>query len=898
MIAYVPFHRSRLLVLPFLFVLAACGAQSTTRDGTGGDGTSADGQAHDGMTIDGPQPTDVPLDQQGDAVATDTQLPDVPDDTPAPIDTVTIDAVTADTATTDTVVTDTATTDTVTVDVVATDTVVAVDVVTVDAADVLAADVPLTCSGSMSCYVGPAGTLGVGVCLAGTRQCIGTAYGPCIGEVDPTPEACNGVDDNCNGSTDENLGTIQCGIGACQRTAPSCVGGRPGTCTPGTPASETCGDGIDNNCNGSIDEGCACVAVAPTGSDTTGTGSATAPFRTIAHAIASAGTGGLPNIVCAASGATCPSTFDYSEVVVMRNGVHVYGGYQATGASWPRVATCVTRIIDQDARGVYFDAAVSASTVIDGFTINGHNEIVNAAVTVQGSRGAVITNNVVNGGSGTTSYGIDIMDSGGAATPRISSDTIVGGTGTAMAVGVHSLRSAPVVTNNCATFDAMGRCTSGACGNAIVRGIRARPPASTLGGGESYGVRLESSPGTLLDTSAVCAQGLTSDAAAVRVSGDATGTVVRANNLFGGGSNTNAVGFWADACAGAAPWVVNNSLIMGNSPVHLARADGVRAVGDCHPVVDSNVRIVGGVESAQNDANGVYCARDALTGLSSRCTVLNNALIQGSGGGYPPRAVGVRCDDGACARIENNASITGNSGVLSYGIVLGATGTFVNANHIESGCGLTEGNGILTQNAFARIQNNVIGGNLCAASGAAPPVSGFAVQVLLSSGLNEVDLHSNDLLARGVVGTCTSRALAFDVMPGATLPTGPLGIVRNNIFHPGLCNTRYDLIEMNAAADPRIVANNDFYFQAAGDVLYRDEAATNLTTLATIGALTDITVAANLSIDPLWSATNHLMVGSPCIDTGTVTGGPGLDIDGQTRPFAAGFDVGADEFHP
>ena len=70
-------------------------------------------------------------------------------------------------------------------------------------------------------------------------------------------EICNGIDDNCNDATDENLGQTTCGVGACQRTVQSCVGGVPQTCTPGIGSTEIC-NGIDDDCDGSTDEGGVC----------------------------------------------------------------------------------------------------------------------------------------------------------------------------------------------------------------------------------------------------------------------------------------------------------------------------------------------------------------------------------------------------------------------------------------------------------------------------------------------------------------------------------------------------------------------------------------------------------------------------------------------------------------
>lgn len=68
------------------------------------------------------------------------------------------------------------------------------------------------------------------------------------------PEACNGVDDDCNSQIDDGLGQTTCGVGACRRTVDICSNGAPQACVPGTPEPEVCGDGIDNNCNGQIDD--------------------------------------------------------------------------------------------------------------------------------------------------------------------------------------------------------------------------------------------------------------------------------------------------------------------------------------------------------------------------------------------------------------------------------------------------------------------------------------------------------------------------------------------------------------------------------------------------------------------------------------------------------------------
>ncbi|MBK8716578.1 MAG: hypothetical protein KBB21_22870 [Nannocystaceae bacterium] len=110
------------------------------------------------------------------------------------------------------------------------------------------------------CYSGPAGTQNVGICAAGTESCVGGMWsGQCMGEETPGIEMCNGVDENCNGMTDEGLNAGACNTGLagpCATGVSMCTEGAM-MCVPDVePVAEVCGDGIDQNCNGTPDDGC------------------------------------------------------------------------------------------------------------------------------------------------------------------------------------------------------------------------------------------------------------------------------------------------------------------------------------------------------------------------------------------------------------------------------------------------------------------------------------------------------------------------------------------------------------------------------------------------------------------------------------------------------------------
>ncbi|MDI1446851.1 MopE-related protein [Polyangium sp. 6x1] len=97
----------------------------------------------------------------------------------------------------------------------------------------------------------------LGACAKGKYACT-TGELTCIPDVTPVPESCNGVDDDCDGTTDEDIpGTGgQCGtglLGACANGAIACNGSSI-DCFPITPQSPEKCNGVDDDCDGEVDE--------------------------------------------------------------------------------------------------------------------------------------------------------------------------------------------------------------------------------------------------------------------------------------------------------------------------------------------------------------------------------------------------------------------------------------------------------------------------------------------------------------------------------------------------------------------------------------------------------------------------------------------------------------------
>jgi hypothetical protein len=133
-----------------------------------------------------------------------------------------------------------------------------------------------------ACYGGPAGTLGKGKCALGTMTCSDQGIlSACEGEVRPSVEECNGIDDDCNGIVDDlpGLDGGEKALGVDAALLPATVVQRPYQCDTGQPGicnfghfacgdggvrcapnagpfgePETC-NGLDDDCNGLVDDG-------------------------------------------------------------------------------------------------------------------------------------------------------------------------------------------------------------------------------------------------------------------------------------------------------------------------------------------------------------------------------------------------------------------------------------------------------------------------------------------------------------------------------------------------------------------------------------------------------------------------------------------------------------------
>ncbi|MBI2378339.1 MAG: putative metal-binding motif-containing protein [Deltaproteobacteria bacterium] len=108
-----------------------------------------------------------------------------------------------------------------------------------------------------SCYTGPGGTSGVGLCHGGTETCGPSGWtGTCSGQVVPSTELCDAADQDCDG---DGYNDLPDGDGD---QVPNCLDCAPNNSSAypafdGRPAATEVCDAVDNDCDGQTNENAA-----------------------------------------------------------------------------------------------------------------------------------------------------------------------------------------------------------------------------------------------------------------------------------------------------------------------------------------------------------------------------------------------------------------------------------------------------------------------------------------------------------------------------------------------------------------------------------------------------------------------------------------------------------------
>jgi putative metal-binding protein len=694
----------------------------------------------------------------------------------------------------------------------------------------------------------------------------------------PPVEVCNGVDDDGDTLVDE--GCDDDGDGFCDAamtvvgTPPACPFGG-GDCDddiaaihPG--AAETC-DNRDENCDGRIDDGnpgggatcepapeggCTavktCVAgmlvcrggfVSPMGlPDNPGTKAE--PVSSIRTAIANAVAGGAGGDVCVCDPSTAGDT-NYEEDVTMVEGTSVIGGYDCD--TWTRGSGTTTRIRSTTAEGVKFPAGLTASTALDGFTVESLavDGGASTAITVSDSSPSLVGVNVdwPSGAVPSTGIGLRIMATpGSVAAPTVSGGTISG---------------PPQATEASIGVDCDG-CAGTTLAADSVRFGDAQTSVGIWGRGSLQGVTISASPASL-DW-----------------------------GIEGPWAEADAVGVLLDGCTGA-PAVGAGTGLAIRAGIDPATGVGVKVTGPSCAAVIQGDGATGEIVGCSPELGGGTCV-----GISCEdgapCEIRDNVLVAGASwiattAGTATALAGVRCRDGSCAAIERNRIYAGDRGVSesAYGLDLDGSSPRVDANHIEGAAGAACPAEFCAaarlDRSTAKLTNNVI------QQGGGP---GAGVEVSGSLGGPGPILDSNTILM-----ACPSIGTGIGVRIVAGTGAGPLPVVESNIIAlpAAPCSGVLGVLETGAAADPLLFAYNDLW--NAPDGLYVDEGTETLTSIGAVNGLPE--AGQNLWCDPAMDPTGHIAVASCCVDAGTPERAPTTDFDGQPRPFGGGYDIGSDE---
>ena len=397
------------------------------------------------------------------------------------------------------------------------------------------------------------------------------------------------------------------------------------------------------------------------------------------------------------------------------------------------------------------------------------------------------------------------------------------------------------------------------------------------------------------------------------------GAGIGAGTLFGGfkivgkdGAPPTAPGSVGVTVANAAPTIRGNRIVGGNvTGGNVANADrsigiALRATGSNIAVIENN-DITGGAAISLSSA----ITFEQISGVNAVAQVTSNILRSGTA----RRSDGIAAfGAGPGTVISNNDITAGNSSMgASNGIETTSTMT-IDGNRINTDpatvgtCTQTSAwcAGIASISATLTITNNVVFG-----------AKGFrSAGVLLSESevpAGAVILNGNYVNGGGAGGSPSggarneSAAVVLTIGPCSNCGLkGINGRIRNNILDGGINLNRYAVREdpsQGKTTTVEVLQANELWFAAALpsriDTLYRQVTSVgtpiDIKSVVLLNTGTTPVASQNRSEDPMIDATWHLGANSACINAGVPTESAGKDFEGDLRPSAGGYDIGADE---
>jgi uncharacterized repeat protein (TIGR01451 family) len=242
----------------------------------------------------------------------------------------------------------------------------------------------------------------------------------------------------------------------------------------------------------------------------------------------------------------------------------------------------------------------------------------------------------------------------------------------------------------------------------------------------------------------------------------------------------------------------------------------------------------------------------------SRATLKDNTFVSNSASGYGGGLYLYRSNN---VTIEDNAVISNTVGDYGGGLFLNDSDSVVLGNTLISNTAGSRGGGLFLRISDAKLTNNIIAANrVNSASGSGIYLLGSSPQLL----------HTT--LARNTGGDGS----------GIYVRNSNLALTNSILVSHS--------VGINVDADSN--ASLEATLWGAGDWA-------NQTDWSGAGTITTGTL--NLWENPAFlnpdAGDYHLAATSAAIDNG-LDAGVELDIDGESRPFELGYDIGADEFHP